>query len=326
MRTIEARVETWPLKQSFRISRGVRSETNSIVVVLREGENVGLGECVPYPHYGESIESVLSQIRSVSSQIEEGMQRGPLQAALSAGAARNAIDCALWDLEAKQTNTRVWDLAGVNIPTRVLSAMTIGLDTPKKMGDRAKALSHCPLLKLKVTGEGDLKRLEAVKRGAPSSRLIVDANEGWQPQMLDKLLPLLSNVGVELIEQPLPVHDDKYLLNSKSPIPFCADEACHTREDLPRLHGCYSVVNVKLDKTGGLTEAFALISDARKLGFKIMIGCMVGSSLSIAPALLLTTYADYVDLDGPLLLARDHMPSLKYDGMEISVPEPALWG
>lgn len=326
MRRIEARVESWPLKQSFRISRGARSETKSIVVELREGKSVGLGECVPYPHYGESIESVLGQIRSVSRQIEKGTCRGALQGMLSAGAARNAIDCALWDLEAKLTDTRVWNLAGISIPPRVLSAMTIGLDTPDKMGDRAKELSHCPLLKLKVTGEGDLKRVEAVRRGAPRSRLIVDANEAWHRNMLDYLLQPLANLGVELIEQPLPADDDKVLFNTESCISFCADESCHTREDLSNLRGKYSVVNIKLDKTGGLTEALALISDARKFGFKIMVGCMVGSSLSIAPALILTEHADYIDLDGPLLLARDHVPSLRYDGMEISAPEPTLWG
>lgn len=326
MRQIEARAVAWPLKQSFRISRGVKSKTKTVIVELREGTDVGMGECVPYPHYGESIDSVLSQIKSVSARIEEGMSRQSLQAALSAGAARNAIDCALWDLEAKQTNTRAWTLAGVNSPHRVLTAMTIGLDTPEKMGERAKALSHCPLLKLKVTGEGDLNRVEAVRRGAPSSRLIVDANEGWQPHIMEHLLAPLTNLGVELIEQPLPANNDEYLRNCESFIPFCADEACHTREDLPRLRGRYSVVNIKLDKTGGLTEALALICKARKLGFKIMVGCMIGSSLSIAPALLLTTHADYVDLDGPLLLAKDHVPGLNYEGVEIGIPEPKLWG
>jgi L-alanine-DL-glutamate epimerase-like enolase superfamily enzyme len=268
----------------------------------------------------------LSQLETMRAGVEGGLTRAALQDALPAGAARNALDCALWDLEAKQSGKRVWELAGIGAPPPVTSAMTLSLDTPENMAEAARASAHLPLLKLKVTGHGDLERVTAVRHGAPDSRLIVDANEGWQADMLDSLLPALAGLGVEMVEQPLPADDDDALLGREFAIPVCADEACHTRADLNRLHGRYPMINMKLDKSGGLTEALALVQEARARGFQIMVGCMVGSSLAMAPAHLLTPFADYVDLDGPLLLARDCEPGLRYEGTIVHPPEAELWG
>ncbi len=314
------------MRGTFRISRGARTETPTIVAEIEEAGEVGTAECVPYPRYGESHESVTAEIESVRAAIEGRLSRAALQDALPAGAARNALDCALWDLEAKQSGKRAWEVAGIEPPPPVTSAMTLSLDTPESMAEAARAAAHLPLLKLKVTGEGDLERVTAVRDGAPNSRLIVDANEGWRPKMLDSLLPALVELGVEMVEQPLPAESDDALLGREFAIPVCADEACHTRADLDRLQGRYSMINVKLDKCGGLSEALALVREARARGFRVMVGCMVGSSLAMAPAMLLTPFADYVDLDGPLLLARDCEPSLRYDGTTVHPPEAGLWG
>ena len=314
------------MRGTFRISRGARTETPTIVAEIEEAGEVGTAECVPYPRYGESHESVTAEIESVRAAIEGRLSRAALQDALPAGAARNALDCALWDLEAKQSGKRAWEVAGIEPPPPVTSAMTLSLDTPESMAEAARAAAHLPLLKLKVTGEGDLERVTAVRDGAPNSRLIVDANEGWRPEMLDSLLPALVELGVEMVEQPLPAESDDALLGREFAIPVCADEACHTRADLDRLQGRYSMINVKLDKCGGLSEALALVREARARGFRVMVGCMVGSSLAMAPAMLLTPFADYVDLDGPLLLARDCEPGLRYDGTMVHPPEAGLWG
>ncbi|PPR23152.1 MAG: L-Ala-D/L-Glu epimerase [Alphaproteobacteria bacterium MarineAlpha10_Bin2] len=314
------------MRGTFRISRGARTETPTIVAEIEEAGEVGTAECVPYPRYGESHESVTAEIESVRAAIEGRLSRAALQDALPAGAARNALDCALWDLEAKQSGKRAWEVAGIEPPPPVTSAMTLSLDTPESMAEAARAAAHLPLLKLKVTGEGDLERVTAVRDGAPNSRLIVDANEGWRPEMLDSLLPALVELGVEMVEQPLPAESDDALLGREFAIPVCADEACHTRADLDRLQGRYSMINVKLDKCGGLSEALALVREARARGFRVMVGCMVGSSLAMAPAMLLTPFADYVDLDGPLLLARDCEPGLRYDGTTVHPPEAGLWG
>ena len=314
------------MRGTFRISRGARTETPTIVAEIEEAGEVGTAECVPYPRYGESHESVTAEIESVRAAIEGRLSRAALQDALPAGAARNALDCALWDLEAKQSGKRAWEVAGIEPPPPVTSAMTLSLDTPESMAEAARAAAHLPLLKLKVTGEGDLERVTAVRDGAPNSRLIVDANEGWRPEMLDSLLPALVELGVEMVEQPLPAESDDALLGREFAIPVCADEACHTRADLARLQGRYSMINVKLDKCGGLSEALALVREARARGFRVMVGCMVGSSLAMAPAMLLTPFADYVDLDGPLLLARDCEPGLRYDGTTVHPPEAGLWG
>ena len=314
------------MRGTFRISRGARTETPTIVAEIEEAGEVGTAECVPYPRYGESHESVTAEIESVRAAIEGRLSRAALQDALPAGAARNALDCALWDLEAKQSGKRAWELAEIEPPRPVTSAMTLSLDTPESMAEAARAAANLPLLKLKVTGEGDLERVTAVRDGAPNSRLIVDANEGWRPEMLDSLLPALVELGVEMVEQPLPAESDDALLGREFAIPVCADEACHTRADLDRLQGRYSMINVKLDKCGGLSEALALVREARARGFRVMVGCMVGSSLAMAPAMLLTPFADYVDLDGPLLLARDCEPGLRYDGTTVHPPEAGLWG
>ncbi len=314
------------MRGTFRISRGARTETPTIIAEIEESGAIGRAECVPYPRYGESIESVAAEIDGLRREIESGMERAALQDAMPAGAARNAIDCALWDLACKQSGKRAWQLAGIDAPRLVVSAMTLSLDTPENMAEAARASAHLPLLKLKVTGEGDLERVKAVRGGAPDSRLIVDANEGWRPEMLDSLLPDLAGLGVEMVEQPLPADDDGALLGRDLAIPVCADEACHTRADLDCLEGRYPMINVKLDKSGGLTEALALVQEARARGFQVMVGCMVGSSLAMAPALLLTPFADYTDLDGPLLLARDCQPGLHYDGMTVHPPEAQLWG
>ena len=326
MRRLSIDPETWPLASTFRISRGAKTEARVVVVTVSDGAHAGRGECVPYPRYGETVESVIAAIEAVRAAVELGLDREALQAALPPGAARNALDCALWDLAAKQAGVRVWELAGTPAPAPVLTAKTIGLDTPDNMAAAARRDAACPLLKLKVTGDGDLARVAAVKEGAPSSRLVVDANEGWEPAILGELLPGLADLGVEMVEQPLPAGDDAALAGYVSPVALCADEACHTRDDLAGLAGRYGMVNIKLDKTGGLTEALALVRDARAAGFGIMVGCMVGTSLAMAPAMVLTPFADIVDLDGPLLLAEDRNPGLAYDGTTIDAPEPALWG
>ncbi|MDP6589666.1 MAG: L-Ala-D/L-Glu epimerase [Alphaproteobacteria bacterium] len=326
MRKLCARAQMWPMRGTFRISRGARTETPTVIAEIEEAGAIGKAECVPYPRYGESSDSVLAEIESVRPAVEDGMSIAALQDALPAGAARNALDCALWDLAAKQRGKRAWELAGIEPPPPVVSAMTLSLDTPQNMAEAARASAHLPLLKLKVTGDGDLERVTAVRGGAPDSRLIVDANEGWRPEMLDSLLPALAGLGVELVEQPLPADSDDILLGRRFAIPLCADEACHTRADLDRLQGRYPMINVKLDKSGGLSEALALVREARARGFQIMVGCMVGSSLAMAPALLLTPFAEYVDLDGPLLLARDCQPGLNYDGVTVHPPQAELWG
>ena len=325
-RRLSVRLETWPLASAFRISRGAKTESRVVVAEIAEGPHTGRAEAVPYPRYDETPEGTRTEIEGVSDAVEGGLTRAGLLEALPPGAARNALDCALWDLEAKQTGRPAWELAGLEAPEPCVTAVTLSLDTPENMGRAAARHAHLPLLKLKVTGEGDLARIEAARTNAPHARLIVDANEGWVPPMLDELLPALATLGVEMVEQPLPAGGDEALAGRRLSLPVCADESCHTRADLPRLKGLYPMVNIKLDKTGGLTEALALAKEAQAMGFRIMVGSMVGTSLSMAPAALLAGFADYVDLDGPLLLARDRTPGLAYDGAVMTPPEPALWG
>ena len=280
----------------------------------------------PTPRYDETPAGTGREIESVRGPVEGGLTRDGLLEALPPGAARNALDCALWDLEAKRAGRPAWALAGLEAPQPCITAVTLSLDTPENMGRAAARHAHLPLLKLKVTGEGDAERIGAVRENAPGARLIVDANEGWTPPMLDDLLPALAALGVEMVEQPLPAAKDAALEGRQLAIPLCADESCHTRADLPRLKGRYPMVNIKLDKTGGLTEALALAKEAQAMGIRIMVGSMVGTSLAMAPAALLAGFADYVDLDGPFLLARDRTPGLRYDGAVMSPPEPTLWG
>lgn len=297
-----------------------------MVVTVVGGGAVGRGECVPYPRYGESVEGVIETIETLRDAFADGIDRARLHETLPAGAARNALDCALWDLEAKQSGTPVWGLAGLDAPVPLTTAYTISLDDPDSMGRAARDQAHRPLLKLKLTGENDLARVRAVREAAPESRLIVDANEAWTPDLFRHITPDLASLGVELIEQPLPAGADEALADLSHPVPVAADESCHTSGDVPALVGRYDVVNVKLDKTGGLTEALQLVAAARDAGIGIMVGCMVGTSLGVAPATLLGTVARYVDLDAPLLLARDRTEGLKFEGSTLFPAERELWG
>jgi L-Ala-D/L-Glu epimerase len=326
-KSLAVRSETWPIKGSFRISRGAKTTAEVVVVEISEGKATGRGEGDPYPRYGEAVSGVIADIEKLRRDIEQGLTRAELQKRLPAGAARNAIDCALIDLEAKATGKSAADLLGLPRPLPVRTAFTLSLDTPEAMANAAGiAAQTYRTIKLKIAGAGDLERVEAVRRAAPSATLIADANEGWSVDDLQRLTPELARHGVALIEQPLKAGDDDALLAFKSPVRLCADESCHTRADLPRIIGRYSHINVKLDKAGGLTEAVALARDASAAGLKLMIGCMVSTSLSIAPAMLLTPFAEFVDLDGALLLERDRTPSLGISGDELLPPTRELWG
>jgi len=322
---VEAREEVWPLRNVFRISRGSRSEARVVVVTVTDGRYTGRGEAVPIKRYNQTTASVLAQIESIKA--EKSLDRHNLQKRLPAGAARNALDCALWDLEAKISGKRVWELANIPMTPKVETSFTISLDTPEKMAAAAKANANAPILKLKLGGDDvDLARVEAAREAAPAARLLIDANESWSPAHYQEIVPALKELRVELIEQPFPADADEILETLDHPVPVCADESCHTGADLPPLTKRYDVLNVKLDKTGGLTEALLLSERAREDGFKLLIGCMVCTSLGIAPARLLAGTADYVDLDGPLLLARDRDHGLSYQNSRIGLPSRQLWG
>jgi L-alanine-DL-glutamate epimerase-like enolase superfamily enzyme len=316
----------WPLAQPFAISRGSRTSAEVVIAEVSDGEFRGRGECVPYPRYGESVESVAAQLEAIKGAVFSGLDRHELQRVMPPGAARNALDCAFWDLDAKRDDCRAADLAGIAAMRPVVTAYTLSLDTPERMGKAAASQRQRPLLKLKLSGDGDIERVQAVREAAPAARLLVDPNEGWRERHLTEVMPALAEYGVVLIEQPLPAGDDDALASVPHPIPICADEACHTTGDIDRLAGKYDAVNIKLDKTGGLTEAFALAAAARERGFVIMVGCMIGTSLAMAPALLIAQQAEIVDLDAPLLLAADRVPGLRYDGSTVYPPEPVLWG
>lgn len=326
MRKLAIHAETWALASRFTISRGSKTAAEALVVEIVDAAATGRGECVPYARYGESIDSARVQIEGLRGALEAGLDRAGLQSALAPGAARNAVDCALWDLEAKLSGRPVWQLAGLSPPKPVFTAYTLSLDTAENMGKAAKANAHRPLLKLKLAGPDDLDRVRAVHLNAPQSRLIVDANEGWTTEVYARLAPELGALAVEMIEQPLPAADDAALAGIARPIPVCADESAHDRAGLDRLVGKYDAINIKLDKTGGLTEALALAEAARRSGLEIMVGCMVATSLAMAPALLVAGLARWVDLDGPLLLAEDRDPGLVFDGSLIQPAPPALWG
>ena len=336
--SVAVRAESFALARAFTISRGSRTEARVLTVAVSDGVHEGRGECVPYARYGESLAGVAAQVEaldaaaladgggSAGNASREAVARAALAEALPPGAARNALDCALWDLEARRTGRRAWRLAGLSEPGPQVTAYTLSLDEPEAMRAQAAAHAHRPLLKVKLGAEGDMPRLEAVRRGAPRSRLIVDANEGWGADAYADLAPHLARLGVALVEQPLPAGADEALSEIARPVPVCADESCHDRASLSALAGRYDVVNVKLDKTGGLTEALALREAARAAGFGVMVGCMVGSSLAMAPAVLVAQGAAFTDLDGPLLLARDREPPLRYDEAGVHPPEAALWG
>jgi len=314
--------ETFRLAQVFTISRGSRTEARVLTVRATGGGLTGRGECVPYARYGETLDSVTAQIEG----LPEGIDRHRLQEVMDPGAARNAVDCALWDLEAKRAGKRAWHLAGLPAPGPMVTAYTLSLDTPEAMRDQAAKHAHRPLLKIKLGTPDDMARLEAVREGAPQARIIVDANEGWTAEIYEDLAPHLVRLGVALVEQPLPAGADEMLAEIERPLPVCADESCHDRASLTDLAGKYDVINIKLDKTGGLTEALALRDLARSKGYGIMVGCMVGSSLAMAPAVLVAQGAMVVDLDGPLLLAEDRAHPLHYDAAGVHPPEAALWG
>ena len=310
------------LAEAFTISRGTKTAAEVVTVRAEDGPLHGYGECVPYARYGETRGSVKAQIKG----LPDGITRAALQDALPAGAARNAVDCALWDLEARRAGVRVWELAGLPAPGPEITAFTLSLDTPDEMRRAAQRHRHRPILKIKLGTPDDMPRLEAVRAGAPRSRIIVDANEGWSAAVYADLAPHLVRMGVVLVEQPLPADDDDALVGMDRPVPVCADESCHDRTSLPGLVGKYDVVNIKLDKTGGLTEALALRDAALAKDFKVMVGCMVGSSLAMAPAVLVAQGALVTDLDGPLLLAEDRAHPLRYDERGVHPPDRALWG
>lgn len=320
---IDVTRDTFRLAEVFTISRGSRTEAQVLTVTVTDGPHQGRGECVPYARYGETLESVTAQIEALDTK---GLTRATLADSLAAGAARNAVDCALWDLEAKAAGRRVWELAGLAAPAPLQTAFTLSLDTPDAMRAQAAKHAHRGLLKIKLGTPDDMGRLEAVRRGAPNATLIVDANEGWSAEIYARLVPDLARLGVALVEQPLPAGEDEALRGMDRPVPVCADESCHDRASLDALAGKYDVVNIKLDKTGGLTEALALREAALAQGFGVMVGCMVGSSLAMAPAVLVAQAARIVDLDGPLLLAEDRAEALVYDAAGVHPPTAALWG
>jgi L-alanine-DL-glutamate epimerase-like enolase superfamily enzyme len=325
--SLHIHIEAWPLAGAFSISRGTRKVSDVLMVEVNDGNYVGRGECFPYARYGEDTESVQKQLNSVRSEIEDGLDRQALLNVLAPGAARNAVDCALWDLEAKRAGTRVWDLAGLPAPEPVTTVYTLGVDEPAIMGERARENSDRPRLKLKMTGDGaDLERVRNIHKNAPNARLVVDANEGWSIEQYLEYAPQFKDLGVEMIEQPLPSTYDEQLRGVERPIPVCADESCHDSATLPALVGKYDMINIKLDKTGGLTEALNLRDAALKQGLSIMVGCMIGTSLAMAPGILVAQEAAMVDLDGPLLLAEDRAPGLSFTGSIIHPPEPRLWG
>ena len=319
---IDVTRDVFKLAQVFTIARGSRTEAQVLTVKLNDGRHVGWGECLPYARYGESLQSVTDEITG----LPDAFSRFDLYDLLPAGAARNAVDCALWDLEAKRAGNPVWELAGLEAPGPEITAYTLSLDTPEAMKAQAALHAFRPLLKIKLGTPDDMPRLEAVRAGAPKSTIIVDANEGWSAEVYADLAPHLVRLGVELVEQPLPAGEDHALLGMQRPVPVCADESCHDRSSLADLKGKYDVVNIKLDKTGGLTEALALRDAAIAQGYEVMVGCMVGSSLAMAPATLVAQGASVVDLDGPLLLAEDRDEPLIFDNAGVHPPSATLWG
>ena len=323
---LAVRGERWPIAGGFTIARGTKTEAEVLVVELTDGAARGRGECVPYARYGETVDGVQAQIEAVRDAIEAGLDRTSLQRLMPHGAARNAVDCALWDLDAKRCGERVWRLAGRERLDPVKTCYTISLGEPAQMAERAKAAARRPMLKVKIGGPGDLRGLAAVREAAPLTRLLVDANESLSFDELKGIAPDLARLRVKLLEQPLAAGADEALEGYDCPVPLCADESLHTRAELAACARRYGAINIKLDKAGGLTEALALAAEARALGLAIMAGCMVGTSLSMAPALLIAQGAAFVDLDGPLLLAEDREPGLSYVGSMIEPPSPELWG
>jgi L-alanine-DL-glutamate epimerase-like enolase superfamily enzyme len=316
----------WALARPFTTAHGPQTTADVVVAELSDGDSRGRGEAVPLRRYGETIDSVLAAVEAMKAAIASGLARDTLQHALPPGAARNALDCAFWDIEASRAYRSVAQLAGLGAVMPVMTAFTLALDTPENMAELAAANRARPMLKLSLGGDGDIERVRAVRQAAPSARLIVDANESWNETQLAEFMPMLADLRVELIEQPLPADADDALAGAQYPIPICADAACRTLADLDRLDGKYEAINIKLDKAGGLTEALALAAEAKRRGLRIMVGGTIGTSLGIAPALLVAQQANIVDLDGPLHLAFDRGAGLRYDGSTIHPPDPKLWG
>jgi L-alanine-DL-glutamate epimerase-like enolase superfamily enzyme len=323
---VSARIERWPIAGRFTISRGAKTEAAVIVAEVSDGTHTGRGECVPYPRYGETSEATLHAIQALAHPFEAGLDREGLQSAMPPGAARNALDCALWDLAAKSSGRRIWELLGQPAPVACVTAFTISLGTPDEMAASAAKAAHRRLLKIKLGGDSDDLRIAAVRKAAPDAELIVDANESWTSSNLARNINACADVGVTLIEQPLPAGADDALAGVTRRVAICADESVHDRASLPGLRGRYDAVNIKLDKAGGLTEALAMAQEAKALGLDIMAGCMVATSLGMAPAILIAQHARVVDLDGPLLLQADRDHGLRYDGSKVGAPESALWG
>ncbi len=326
MISLEVTSESWPIAGTFTISRGSKTQADVVFVELQSNGFKGRGECVPYARYNETTDSVREQIEALRKEFANGLDRHALQSLMPAGAARNAVDCALWDLEAKQSGKRAWELAGIDAMRPCTTAYTLSLDTPLNMQKKAAENAAMPLLKLKLSGPDDLERVAAVRRGSPEARIIVDANEGWTEQNYNEIAPELQRLGVVMIEQPMPAGDDAVLANMQRSVMVCADESCHDTASLDDIIGKYDMINIKLDKTGGLTEALRLAKKASDSGLRIMTGCMVATSLSMAPAMIIAQLADIVDLDGPLLLAKDRDHGIPIQQGIMTEPSSALWG
>jgi L-Ala-D/L-Glu epimerase len=324
--SLSVRTERWPIAGAFTISRGAKTEAAVVVAELTDGRHRGRGECAPYARYGESLDGVVAAISAMSQPLARGLDRAALQTAMPAGAARNALDCAFWDLSAKQRSVPVHEIAGLPAPRPLTTAYTISLATPAAMAAAAEKAAQRALLKVKLGAPGDPERIAAVRRAAPRAALIVDANEGWTAENLHPNLVACADAGVTLVEQPLPADADDMLASIARPLAVCADESVHGGASLAKLAGKYDAVNIKLDKTGGLTEALTMAREADALGFRIMVGCMVATSLAMAPAILVAQRAQIVDLDGPLLLACDRPHGLLYAASLVHPATPALWG
>jgi L-alanine-DL-glutamate epimerase-like enolase superfamily enzyme len=325
LRQLRSFIERWPIAGGFTISRGTKTEAAVVLAEIEEDGIIGRGECVPYPRYGESVEGVQELVAAQSDAIASGISREELLERMPAGAARNAVDAALWALEARRSGQSVWQLAGLPEPQPVITAFTISLGTPESMAAAAARASARPLLKIKLGSEDDAARIRAVRAAAPQSQLIIDANEAWRPSTLETELAACAEAGVALVEQPLPADQDEALQGIQSPVPLCADESFHGLESLDQVASRYACVNVKLDKTGGLTAAIEVARAARTRGLELMLGCMVGTSLAMAPAFHLSAWASFVDLDGPLLLERDRSPGFAFEGSTMLPPTPGVW-
>jgi L-alanine-DL-glutamate epimerase-like enolase superfamily enzyme len=326
MRTV-VRAETWPIRGGFRIARGARTDARVLVVELQQEQAVGRGECVPYARYGESIRSVAQAIEQAARGWADVATARAALRRMARGAARNALDCALWDLEAKLAGKPAWSLLGLDEPPESVSTMrTVSVGAPTAMYEAAREFAHAEVIKVKVDGGADLERIEAVHAAAPQAELVVDPNESWSPEQTCAWLPELRRFGVGVLEQPLPEGADSALEAIERSVPICADESFHDRSSFARVQGRYDMVNVKLDKAGGISEALTCVRRARQLGIDLMVGCMVSTSLAIEPALLLTAFARYVDLDGPILLESDRTGARHERDVGLLRASPSVWG